>query len=393
VSEGATGEKRLRVLHITRNMPPLRGGMERLNLHAAAEMAQEFEVVVIGPRGCSNALPAEITSIEIPAKPLWQFFAGALFRGLLSALRFRPDVVLAGSGLAAPFAWLAARLTSARLVVYVHGLDLVAEHPVYRWFWRPFIRRADVCIANSRHTMNLARDIGVPESCIIVIHPGVELPPLDHATSNFRFRFGLGERPLMLSAGRLVARKGLLEFVENALPEIVARVPEAILLVVGDEAPDLLRGSSAGLGEHIRQRARKRGLERNVCFLGPQDDVVLGEAFRAAEVHVFPVLKVAGDVEGFGMVAVEAAAHGLPTVAFAVGGVPDAVLDGRSGYLLSSDDYPGFAAKVIRLLRGPRDDSMRQHARAFAEDFRWEVFGKMLRRSVRAAAAAPGQVK
>ena len=379
---------RLRVLLITRNLPPLRGGMERLNHHMALQMAQEFDVAVIGPTGCRQLLPQDIEVHEVSVARLWRFFCGTLWTGIHVSRTFMPDIVLAGSGLAAPFAWLAARLAGARFAVYVHGLDLIAHHPVYRWFWRPFIRRADLCIANSRNTVHLAMAIGVPEERLRVIHPGVEMPATVPDDGQFSDRFDLGGRPLLLSVGRLIARKGLLEFVERALPGIVAEVPDVCLVVLGEEEPNLLHGSSAGLGARIRVRARSLGLERNLRFVGTQDDSVLSAAYSAADVHVFPVREVEHDVEGFGMVAVEAAAHGLPTAAFAVGGVPDAVGDGVSGCLVPPGDYGRLCSKIIEMIRSGKKADQRLRMRAFAEQFSWPHFGENIRRELRRLARA-----
>jgi phosphatidylinositol alpha-1,6-mannosyltransferase len=357
--------------------------MERLNLHMALELAKEFEITVIGPQGCRSEIPNTIGLVEVAAKPLWRFFCGALRRAISVARGFRPHVVLAGSGLVAPFAWLAARISGARMAVYVHGLDIIEDHPIYRWCWRPFIRRADFCIANSRNTARLAMDIGVPESRITIVHPGVDRPAAETGENDFRARFALGDRPLMLSIGRLIARKGLLEFVENALPRVVDAVPNACLVVLGEELPDLLHGSSAGLAERIRSRARSLEVEHNVLFIGTQDDETLAKAYRAADVHIFPVRDVVGDVEGFGMVAVEAAAHGLPTIAFTAGGVPDAVADGISGTLVPADDYATLSARVIGWLNNSGDSDARQLAVGFAERFYWEIFGNTLRKQLR----------
>jgi phosphatidylinositol alpha-1,6-mannosyltransferase len=369
-----------RVLLITRNLPPLRGGMERLNKHMALELAREWVVTVVGPVGCGAMLPGLEIS-EVAARPLWRFFFGAFRRGLAAAKRMRPDIVLAGSGLAAPFAWCAAKYAGARFAVYVHGLDLIAEHPLYRWFWLPFICRADLCIANSENTARLARAIGVPRSHVSIVHPGVDLPAAElAATNDFRARFDLGNRPMLLSVGRLIERKGLLEFVENALPRVVDEVPDSCLVVLGEETPELLHGDSVGLGARIRERAAALGIERNLRFIGPQDDTTLAEAYCAADVHVFPVREVSGDVEGFGMVAVEAAAYGLPTVAFAVGGVPEAVADGVSGNLVPAHDYEHFAQRIIERLRRRGDEDSHRKAREFAQQFAWENFGTKIRR-------------
>ncbi|MGH8123540.1 MAG: glycosyltransferase family 4 protein [Rudaea sp.] len=235
-----------------------------------------------------------------------------------------------------------------------------------------------MCIANSSYRARLAVGIGVPQSRISIVHPGVDMPVPETTSNDFRARFDLGDRPLLLSVGRLIARKGLLEFVENALPQIVAKFPDVCLVVLGDETPELLHGSSAGLGERIRQRAAALRIRHNLRFIGLQDDATLASTYRAADVHVFPVCEVAGDVEGFGMVAVEAAAQGLPTVAFAVGGLPDAVIEGRTASLVAPDDYGAFDGAVARILDNVEDVRASEECIATARRFGWGNFGARL---------------
>ena len=362
-----------RVLLVTRNFPPLWGGMERLNWHMADELSREYAVTVVGPAGAAAQAPANVTVIEVPLRPLWRFLLLASWRALRAARRSRPSVVLAGSGLTAPMAWLAARLSGARCGAYVHGLDVIATHPVYRLVWRPFLRRMDCIIANSRHTAGLARSAGVDPTRIEVVHPGVTLPMLDpYARARFRARHGLGEVPLLLSVGRLTARKGLAEFAAEVLPRVVATSPEALLVVIGGEPTHALHGGSGGGAARVRTTAASAGVQDHLRFLGSASDADLSEAYQAADVLVFPVRDLAGDVEGFGMVAVEAAAHGLPTVAYATGGVVDAVAEGESGTLLAPGDEAGFAAATLRLLAQPMPPG---RVRGFAERFAWSQFG------------------
>ena len=370
-----------RVLLITRNLPPLRGGMERLNLNMARAITPEATVSISGPLGCSAYLPSNVSQvIEVPHRPLPLF----LFRSFVASLRLlrrgRPSHVLAGSGLTAPVAWVDARATGARLVVYVHGLDLIAPNRIYQWLWLPFIRRADLVIANSRNTSNLAAARGVHARALVTLHPGTELPAADDgARRRFRSRIGVGESPMLLSVGRMTKRKGLPEFIRSALPVVLARHPGLHLVVIGDDAIDAVGAARGSERERILRAAAKAGVEHAVRLHDPCDDATLSDAYQAADIHVFPVREVAGDVEGFGMVAIEAAAHGLPTVAFDVGGVADAVVEGRSGSLIPSGDYEGFAAAINGLLQTPQPSATREECRRAAAAFSWDEFGRRLR--------------
>lgn len=381
--------RRPRILLVTRNLPPLVGGMERLNWHMAEELAKHADVRVIGPAGSAAMAPTGVLVDEVPLKPLWKFLLHAPWRAWRAAHAWRPDVVLAGSGLTAPAAWFAARMSGARTAAYVHGLDLAVRHPGYRALWWPALRRMDRVIANSRATAALARVVGVQPDRIGIVPPGVDLPVEPAATdaahsttdgsavSDFRERHQLGHRPLLLSVGRLSTRKGLREFVTLALPGIVEAYPGALLLVVGDAPKDALH-AQAQTPESIRLAAEQVGVARHLRFLGTITDYQeLGAIYRAADVHVFPVREIAGDPEGFGMVAVEAAAHGLPTVAFATGGVVDAVVEGRSGLLVPPGDYPAFALAVQDALA--KREALRKPCEVFAARFAWPEFGAGVR--------------
>lgn len=371
---------------ITRNLPPLRGGMERLNLHMAMGLADRFHVLVMGPRGARAALPATIEVRDCGGGTLMSFLVAACAQALLAARRSPPAWVVAGSGLTAPLAWLASRASRARAAAYVHGLDIVVRHPVYRTLWLPFIRRMDLCIANSANTARLAREVGVPADRMAVIHPGVTLPermPSADAVAAFRHKHALEGRRVLLSVGRMTERKGLREFVRRALPTILRVHPNTMLVIVGDEAPDALAGAAPGAWSRLLDEARDAGLGEALVHLGPIDDEQLAIAYASSDVHVFPVKDLPGDVEGFGMVAVEAAAHGLPTVAFAVGGVPDAVSDGVTGYLVDANDYDAFARRVIRILDGERSqpDVLVEHARGYA----WSEFDRRIQGALASA--------
>jgi len=372
------------ILHITRNLPPLVGGMERLNWHIADELSRHAEVHVIGPQGAAALKPEHVAMSEVPLRPLPRFLLSSTAKAIATARRIRPDIVLAGSGLTAQAAWLAARASHAKAAVYVHGLDVAVRHPLYRALWHPAIRRMDVVIANSRPTAQLVRNLGVDESRIRIVHPGVTLPVAPRSSAeleSFRKRYNLGNARLLLSIGRLTTRKGLREFVQHALPAIVRQAPDVLLAVIGDAPSDSLH-ADVQTRQSIQAAADALGIGNHLRFLGViTDPELLACAYESAAAHVFPVREIPGDPEGFGMVAIEAAAHGLPTVAFATGGIVDAVDEGQSGHLIPSGNYAALADSILRILNQD-SDAWEKGTVAFAEKFAWPVFGNALTNSL-----------
>ncbi|MDR2165288.1 MAG: glycosyltransferase family 4 protein [Zoogloeaceae bacterium] len=364
-----------KVLIVSRNFPPLLGGMEQLNLHLAEEISRRCVTRLIAPEGAEKYIPDEIRLTRIPAKPLSRFLVKAAWCALREARAFRPDVILAGSGLMAPMVLAAARICDARAVAYAHGLDLTVPHPVYRAIWRPALRRLDAVIVNSRATSGLAEAIGIVPDRVTIIHPGVSLPEPDpDARLRFRRTHDLGDGPILLSVGRLAARKGLREFVAEVLPLVVARYPDLRLVVIGDAPSDALYAATQSV-DSIIAAAQAAGVERCLRFLGRRFGTEFSDAYAGADLYVFPVRAIPNDPEGFGMVAVEAAAHGLPTVAYATGGVVDAVREGVSGYLAPAGDAQAFAGLVCRALE---QTLPKTGIRRFAEQFAWPRFGEKI---------------
>jgi phosphatidylinositol alpha-1,6-mannosyltransferase len=172
----------------------------------------------------------------------------------------------------------------------------------------------------------------------------------------------------------MVRRKGLAEFLEEAWPRILTQQPDALLLVVGDSPDNALLQDPRG-AKRLMKTIEGCG-DNTVRFLGAVEDDVLWDCYAAADALVFPLIRVKGDVEGFGMVAIEAAASGTPTVAFPVGGVVDAVADGRSGILVAEGDYRAFADAVVSICKTGRPGGV--ECRAHAKLFGWDVFRKKL---------------
>lgn len=348
---------RPKILLITRNFPPLVGGMERLLFHIYRELLRSFTVAVVGPQGCRDHLHPGTEAAVCPSMPIWKFLIHCQLKTLLLAKRVAPHLVLSGSGVTAPAAVMAGRLIKAPVLCYLHGLDIVGDSHIYRSIFLPAIRRVDGIIANSRHTAQLAREARI-FAPVNILHPGVTIPPTGslNGGKTFRDRIEAGERRILLTVGRLTPRKGIVEFIEKCLTHIVAEHPHVLYVIIGNEAKDAI-GGHGGMARRILDTAGRLGLTENILLMQDVDDATLSQAYTAAQLHVFPVIDKAGDVEGFGMVAVEAAAHGLPTVAFATGGVVDAVSDGVSGCLTPPGDYEVLTRTILTYLKHQRSSA------------------------------------
>jgi phosphatidyl-myo-inositol dimannoside synthase len=377
------------LLIITRNLPPLVGGMERLNWHIIQTLATKNTVHVICPT--SSDLPESgndaITYHEAPLKPLILFFICTLIQALKAGIQKKPHIVLAGSGLMAPIAWITAKLYGAQSITYIHGLDIIVNHPIYQKIWLPFIRRQDQLIANSNHTLQLAKNKGVAEEKIQVLHPGVSLACTnidEKSFARFRSQYEIQDQYLFISVGRLTQRKGLREFVDAVFPQILKKYPSSQLVIVGNTPIQALNGKTISQMD-ILDIAKKHHIDTRIKFLGHLSEEELSIIYTIAHVHVFPIQEVAGDIEGFGMVAIEAASYGTPTVAFKVGGVIDAVRDGVSGYLIEPNHFEAFAASVCQAIETPLPKAPIQ---AFAAQFEWQHFGNRINQLVHTSSSS-----
>jgi phosphatidylinositol alpha-1,6-mannosyltransferase len=207
------------------------------------------------------------------------------------------------------------------------------------------------------------------------LHPGVDAGVFrsDPAAGQaVRDRYGLAGRPVVVCVSRIVARKGQ-DTLVRAWPSVLAQVPEAALLIVGG-------------GKHapaVREMSRRLGLTASVHFTGPVPQAELPAHYAAGDVFAMPCrTRRAGlDVEGLGIVYLEASAAGLPVVGGDSGGAPDAILEGETGYVVGGRDVPALAGRLTALLRDPAHaKAMGEKGRAWVErDWNWDLVASRLR--------------
>jgi phosphatidyl-myo-inositol dimannoside synthase len=374
-----------KLLLITRNFPPLVGGMEKLNLHICKSLVSFFRMAIAGPKGSAQIHKLD-NFIEFPVRPLWRYVAFSLVKSIFLALRIKPNIVFCGSGAAILAGYFSAKLTGASLVCYLHGLDVIVDSKIYQWLFLPLIKKSNLILVNSKHTCGLAIAAGVDPSSIKILSPGVELPDFSNkveASQQFRLNFNIGNAPFLLIAGRITTRKGIAEFIKNIMPNIIAVHPELQLIIIGDEAVDAMKHTS-GIKNNIIAVVDELSLHTNVKLIGSVNDDMFSAAFFAAEMLIFPVLNIANDVEGFGMVAIEAAAHGLPTIGFRVGGIPDAISHNHSGWLVEAGNYPQMSRVILDAYSPSHSGTVTSESCIeFSKQFSWDCFKAKLNDSIK----------
>ncbi|MTD10588.1 glycosyltransferase [Acinetobacter sp. YIM 103518] len=369
-----------KILIVTRNLPPLIGGMERLNWHIADELGHDHNLMILSHNAAKAFAPKHCSFFGAPLNPLPIFLILAFLKTLLICIKQKPNILFAGSGLTAPIVVFWAKIFRKKSIVYIHGLDIATNHPIYNLLWVPFIRRADQVIANSTPTKNVCEKKGISKSKIVIIHPGVTFPPLksnELIIQNLKQTYQLENSKVLLSVGRLTKRKALKEFVDFSLAEIIKKVPNTKLVIIGDTPSQALNKNLQSKDE-ILQVAKKHGIDKHILFIGNiADDNILSSWFYLADIHIFPVKHIVDDPEGFGMVAIEAAAHGTPTIAFKTGGIVDAVEDKKTGFLITNDDYESFSKLTIEILQ-QQAGLNHEDCKSFSFNFSWKNLSKKL---------------
>jgi phosphatidylinositol alpha-1,6-mannosyltransferase len=370
----------MRVLFITWNYPPKMGGMEMMLSQLVRYLRCHADVHVFAPYAKQTDSGVERGEVTRPKRDGLAFFA---FFSLFSCVRLlrrdHYDLIVGGSALVMPLLHLLGWLYKLPVAVHVHGLDLVYSHPVYQWMVGSLLPKCDCVFANSHASKEEALKRGGMPDQVLILQPGLDFSEFQVASDvdDVRRRYSIDRCSVLLSVGRLTRRKGLVEFVRFSLPAIVDNRPDTVLLIVGDN-PTLSLTHKEDIRTCIQAEAIKLGLENHVRMLGWINRQDLIELYHTCDVFVLPAIKVPGDVEGFGIVLIEASAAGKPVVSTKLGGITDAVEDGKSGILVESGMWDRVTDATLRLLA---DKSLRREMGNFGRrrvetQFDWPIVAR-----------------
>lgn len=386
----------LRVLLLAWNFPPAVGGIESVARHLAEGLPRcGHEVFTVARHAPGPEARPDVVRPPRPGFPAYQAYS--LRAGWRRLREHGADAIVCAGIASAPTGWLLSRRFGVPYLLLAHGSDVVHGGWLYQRGMRFLFRHAAGVPANSRHTRQSLVAAGCAPERIAVIHPGVDaalFPEIDEgAVATWRARHQLQGRRVLLSAGRLIRRKGIAEFIENVIPALHRRFPDLVYVVAGGDATASLAHAERLL-DRLQERVGALGLGECVRLLGTVSDADLRELYHVADLFVLPAIPVPGDSEGFGIVFLEAALAKTPAVATRLGGIPDAVEPGQSGVLLDPGDWEGLTRAVSALLE---DEGGRKKLGASArqrvlDSFTWPVIVRQYADFIETVAshAAPG---
>ena len=361
-----------RTLLITNDFPPRPGGIQQF-VHNLAVRQPAGSVVVYSSTWKGAAKFDAEQPFEVVREKTGMLLPTPAVAKRAAELARAHDCDRVWFGAAAPLGLLADGLRRSagieRAVGITHGHEIGwAALPGARQLLRRIARGADVLtylgeyqrtrLDRALHGLTDLERLA-PGVDVDAFHPGVD-------GSAVRERHGLTGRPVIVCVSRLVPRKGQ-DMLIRALPAIRRRVPDAALLLV----------SGGPYRPKLERLARETGVEADVVFTGSVPWAELPEHYAAGDVYAMPCrTRAAGlDVEGLGIVYLEASATGLPVLGGDSGGAPDAVREGETGYVVGGRDVPAIADRLVDLLTDQvRAKAMGAAGRAWVErEWRWET--------------------
>lgn len=341
-----------RTLIVTNDFPPRQGGIQSF-VHQLAlrqppgsvvvyasdhEGSREFDAAQPFPVVRHRSLGGRRSELLVPTPSASRRVAATLREHGCTSVWF---------GAAAPLGLLAPALRDAgaeQIVATTHGHEVGwAKLPGARQALSRIGEHCDIITYLGEYTLRrLSRAFG-SSADLRRLTPGVDAALFSPGVSGetIRVRYGLAERPVIVCVSRLVPRKGQDKLIE-ALPEVRRRVPGAALLIVG-------RGK---YHDELFKLADRHGVSDHVILTGGVGYDELPAHYAAGDVFAMPcrTRRFGMDVEGLGIVFLEASATGLPVLAGDSGGAPDAVRVGETGYVVDGRNLPAITARLVQLL-------------------------------------------
>ncbi|MDX1617536.1 MAG: glycosyltransferase family 4 protein [Balneolaceae bacterium] len=355
----------MKLLYVAHNHPPEKapleniGGMQRVSI----QLLSEFEK--------NNRVEVEEAVLHSSWKKIgintFLFLLKQMFRLPAAARSSGADAILFSSMVTASLSLFIRKRVDIPLVAITHGKDVTLPVGIYQWLVPKIFSRLDGVISVSRATRRACIERGLdPDKCV-ALGNGFNMERLrvfpDKQASrealSSTFGIDLENKYMLLTVGRQVKRKGHEWFIREVFPKLGDNM---VFVLIGD-GPE---------SESIRQVADESGLGNRIYLLGKQPDEILKQSYAAADLFVMPNIPVEGDMEGFGIVLLEANMASTPAVAADLEGIRDVITDGENGFRIPPLDDRMFARKINAVLKNGLSEFSERSRNHVESKFSWD---------------------
>jgi len=364
------------ILFITHKYPPAVGGMEK----------QSFELI----QGFTNS--EQNYSIYFDGKGNIIRFFVTLRKRVHDMLRQHPEITIIhlNDGLMGAFFYLLRiKKCGRKVVITFHGLDVVFPLPWFQKYILPKLQNFDAFICVSQATKDASVARGFSQDKIFVVPNGVNIPGETSERNHEKIKntlsylgIDLDADIILLSIGRPVKRKGFSWFAREVMPLLDARFKFVHIGNTGAPEPYLMKWLPKKVGKLVdlftgrpndaAALIKASRLNKNIILAGKVSDELKDICIASATLMLMPNLQDDGDMEGFGLVALEASIQGKTVLAAGIEGITDAVHDGKNGYLLPSGNATAWADKIVLLAANNNlfDANIKQYT---TDHFSWDM--------------------
>lgn len=348
----------MRVLFVTRKYPPSSGGMENAAFELHRAMTHVADVRLIKWGGSNKFLPV--------------VYPWLLLRAIVASWTFKPDVIYLQDGLMAPLGSAVKWVSRKPTVLTIHGLEVTHQGGLYRRLVLPWMRRQTAVVVISEETKR-AVGSALPGTNVHIVHNGVRdvfQARVSEQESSDVIGRSIGLDPsiiakswILYTNGRLVKRKGGAWFVNHVMPKLVERSDRPLLYLISGTGPE---------HEEIERAITRHHLKDSVKLLGWISDELRDLLYSSADMFIMPNIPVPNDMEGFGLVALEAASCGTLVVASDLEGLSDAIQDHKNGVLVKPESTGAYVDTIVGALR--KRPLKSEAIRAYTlEHYSWEA--------------------
>lgn len=367
-----------KILLITNDLGPRAGGIESFILGLLKRLPQGSVIVYTSSQPKSESFD----------KDLFDKYGVIIIRDRSKILLPTPritrravklmnqfDAKLIWFGAAAPLALMAAHLRkngADRIVALTHGHEVWwAKLPIFRQLLSKISKDVDVLTYLGEYTKNAIKKVVSDQSKLIKIAPGIDVDHFQPSekSNDLIHKLNISNRPVIVSVGRLVHRKGQDKLIV-AMSQVIKDFPTAVLLLVG-EGP---------IKYMLQKLVQHHSLEKNVIFAGRVQLDELPRYIQLGQIFAMPARdRFFGlEVEGLGIVYLEASACALPVIVGNSGGAPDAVISEKTGLIVDGTSPDQIANSIKSLLQQP--ELAKRYGAAGREwvvnEWRWEIWSK-----------------